>query len=51
MSGFTMDEIEKIGKEFVKWYGKSLPNPEHEPKQFEYLFKIFMYSRGTKTEE
>ena len=51
MSVFTKDEIEELGKEFVKWYDKPLPNPEHEPKQFEYLFKIFMHYRDTKTEE
>ena len=45
------EELEQLGKEFVEWYGKPLPNPEHEPKQFEYLFRLFMTYRHTKTEE
>lgn len=48
---FSIEEIEELGKEFVKWYGKPLPNLEHEPKQFEYLFRLFMYVRSPKIDQ
>ena len=37
-----MHDWEQLGKEFEKWYGKPLPNPDHEPKQFAYLLRLFL---------
>ena len=45
---YTNEEYERMGKEFVEWYGKPLPNPEHEPKQFAYLLKLFLRVRDIK---
>ena len=33
-------------KEFMEWYGKPLPDPDHCPKELMYLYKLFTYCRS-----
>ena len=39
-------DLERIGKDLEEMYGDDLPNPEHCPKQFAYILKLYMYYRG-----
>ena len=34
---------EELYKEFLDFYGAKVPNPEHNPIQFEFLIKTFLY--------
>ena len=38
--------VELLYQELVEWYDKPLPSIEHEPIQFEYIVKLFMYFRN-----
>ena len=42
----TNEELEKFAKELVEHYGDKLPNPDHEPKRFEYYVKLFIHVKG-----
>ena len=42
----TNEELKKFAKELVEHYGDKLPNPDHEPKRFEYYVKLFMHVKG-----
>lgn len=39
------EEIDKAIKEMEKEFGP-LPNPEHEPRRFAYLVKIYLYLKN-----
>lgn len=39
----TAEEMQKIGEKLLEMYGDSLPDPIHEPMQFAYVLKLFMY--------
>jgi len=41
----TNEEVILIYNEMVEVYG-SLPSWKHEPQQFEYLVKLFMYRKN-----
>jgi hypothetical protein len=41
----TNEELEQFVKDLMEHYGDNLPNPEHEPKRFEYYLKLFKYER------
>lgn len=34
---------ETLIKELKEFYGDRLPNPEHYPRSFDYMVKIFIY--------
>ena len=37
----TDEEVLKLYDEMVEMYGDKLPNPEHEPRQFQYYIKLY----------
>jgi hypothetical protein len=39
----TNEQLELIGRELERIYGDSLPNPEHCPREFSYILKLYMY--------
>ncbi len=39
----TQPEIELIIEEMLEYFGGTLPDPEHCPKQFAYYVKLFYY--------
>ena len=39
----TDQEIEQAYNEMVDWWGDKLPNPEHEPKRFDYYVRMYRY--------
>jgi len=39
----TDQEILEFYDKLVKFYGPELPHPEHLPKQFAYLVKMYKY--------
>lgn len=44
----TSEDLEEIGKQLEEMYGDKLPNPIHQPKQFAYILKLFMYYNWRK---
>lgn len=38
-------EVLDLYNEMVTLYGDRLPDPEHEPRQFHYFVKLFLYYR------
>jgi hypothetical protein len=46
----TDEEVLKLYDEMVEMYGNKLPNPEHEPRQFQYYIKLFLYDKKVRTE-
>jgi hypothetical protein len=44
---YTDEDIE----EFMEWYGKPLPDPEHCPRELMYLYKLFVYTKTLKQQE
>lgn len=46
----TDEEVLKLYDEMVEMYGDKLPNPEHEPRQFQYYIKLFLYDRKVRDE-
>lgn len=43
----TNDEILKIYDNLLEMYGDDLPDFEHEPKQFAYVLKLYLYYEHT----
>lgn len=41
----TDEEVLIVYNDIEKWYGKPLPNFEHEPMQFAYIFKLYKYHK------
>jgi hypothetical protein len=39
----TQSQIEQIIEEMLEYFGGTLPDPEHCPKQFAYYVKLFYY--------
>lgn len=39
----TNEQLEKIGNDLVEMYGDELPDPEHCPREFQYILKLYMY--------
>ena len=39
----TDEQVLSIYEKMQEYYGDKLPNPEHEPKQFEYCVKMMKY--------
>lgn len=46
----TDEEVLKLYDEMVERYGDKLPNPDHEPKQFQYYIKLFLYDKKVRDE-
>lgn len=42
----TDQEVLDFYNELVEHYGDSLPNFEHEPRQFAYCVKLYKYLKG-----
>lgn len=42
----TTEEKDALVEEFLNLYGDTLPNPDHLPLQFNYLWKIFLYNKS-----
>ena len=40
----------KLYDEMVERYGDKLPNLDHEPQQFQYYVKLFLYDKKLKVE-
>lgn len=40
-------ELVDLFEEFVVWYGKPYPDPDHCPNELRYLIKMFLYYRTT----
>lgn len=38
--------IEEQIEEFLEMYGDRLPNPEHQPKIFEYYVRLYKHIKG-----
>ena len=42
----------ELMEEFIKTFGdENIPSPEHNPKQYEFLVKMFLYQRSRKSTE
>ena len=39
----TPEQIERLYDKMVDYWGGSVPNPEHHPKQFLYCINLFKY--------
>lgn len=39
----TNEEILEFYNKMVEFYGRDLPDPEHQPLQFAYLVKMYKY--------
>jgi len=39
----TDEQILEFYNKMVEFYGRDLPNPEHQPIQFDYLVKMYKY--------
>lgn len=43
---YSMKRDDETLKEFIEFYGvENIPNPDHHPKQFEFLFKSFEHTK------
>ena len=38
-------------KDFIKYFGDALPNPEHQPKAFEYYVRFWQYLKSRNPSE
>jgi len=41
----TDQQLEEIGRDLVKMFGDSLPNPEQEPIRFKYYINLLFYMK------
>lgn len=39
----TEEERDEVIARLLQRYGDNLPNPEHQPKVFEHLVKLYLY--------
>jgi hypothetical protein len=39
----TDKEILELYNKLVEYYGPTLPHPEHQPKEFQYLVDLYKY--------
>jgi hypothetical protein len=39
---------DELGAALVEEFGENLPNPEQEPKRFNYYVKLFLYDKYVK---
>ena len=45
------EKIETMRQEMIEMFGEKLPNPEHEPKRFDYYVQLFLYQKSLKKED
>lgn len=39
---------DELFKEFIEYFGDSLPNPEHYPNSFYHYIRLFKHLKGIK---
>ncbi len=43
MTTLTPEQIERLYDKMVEYWGGAAPNPEYQPKQFQYCVTLFKY--------
>lgn len=43
MDNITDEQLELVAKKMQEIFGDKLPSPVHNPMQFDYCLKLFMY--------
>ena len=43
-------KIEEMRTEMIEMFGDKLPDPEHEPKRFDYYIRLFLFEKSLRKE-